>query len=112
MERTHERALERVAKGLAGVIVDDTAISEIDGQAGALRYRGYAIEELVLLPFESVALMLLNGALPDASERHRHRRSGAYGPRLESPTPRVHLVSASTSPPDDKVRAGPPNRDR
>ena len=86
MERTHERPLERVAKGLAGVIVDDTAISEIDGQAGALRYRGYAIEELVLLPFESVALMLLSGELPGASEAaafaRRLREQSALPPAL------------------------------
>ena len=63
-----ERPNERVAKGLAGVVVDDTAISEIDGQAGALRYRGYAIEQLATLPFETVVMMLLNGDLPEPAD--------------------------------------------
>jgi citrate synthase len=58
--------MERVARGLAGVVIDDTRISDIDGQAGQLRYRGYPIEELVQLPFATVLALLLAGELPDA----------------------------------------------
>ena len=36
-----------LAKGLAGVPADTTSISFIDGDAGELRYRGYAIADLV-----------------------------------------------------------------
>ncbi len=75
-----QRPNERVAKGLAGVIVDDTAISEIDGQAGTLRYRGYAIEQLTALPFEDVAMMLLTGDLPSAAD------GAAFAARLREQT--------------------------
>ncbi len=75
-----ERANERVAKGLAGVVVDDTAISEIDGQAGALRYRGYAIEQLSTLPFETVVMMLLSGDLPKPAD------AAAFARRLREHT--------------------------
>ena len=35
-----------VLKGLAGVLVDETAISLVEGEAGRLSYRGHKIEEL------------------------------------------------------------------
>ncbi|MGC8490010.1 MAG: citrate/2-methylcitrate synthase, partial [Clostridia bacterium] len=36
-----------VPAGLDGVVVTETAISEIDGEAGRLRYRGRDIEQVV-----------------------------------------------------------------
>ena len=53
------------ARGLAGVIVGETAISTV-GKAGAgLTYRGYSIEDLAQhATFEEVAYLLLYGKLP------------------------------------------------
>lgn len=57
------------ARGLAGVIVGETAISTV-GKAGAgLTYRGYSIEDLAQhATFEEVAYLLLYGKLPDRNQ--------------------------------------------
>src|SRR5215831_14605873 len=54
--------LTRVNSGLDGVVVADTAMSEVDGEAGRLIVRGHAIEELVATRgFEGVAALLWEG---------------------------------------------------
>lgn len=53
------------AEGLEGVIVAESEISFVDGQAGKLVYRGYAIEDLAEhSTFEETSTLLLDGALP------------------------------------------------
>jgi citrate synthase len=56
--------MERVTKGLAGVVVDDTAIADVQAQ-GVLSYRGYKIDQLVDQPFMHVAALVVNGTLDD-----------------------------------------------
>ena len=52
----------RVDSGLDGVIVADTVMSEVDGEAGRLVVRGHALEELVATRgFEGVAALLWDG---------------------------------------------------
>ncbi|RMH37380.1 MAG: citrate synthase [Nitrospirae bacterium] len=53
--------------GLEGIMAGETAICDIDEIHGRLRYRGYAIEDLVVhASFEEVAYLLLHGELPSA----------------------------------------------
>jgi len=55
--------------GLRGITVADTKISFIDGEKGVLIYRGYRIEDLAKnSTFPEVALLLLNGVLPEKKE--------------------------------------------
>lgn len=55
--------------GLAGVPATESNISDIDGEAGILSYRGYPIEELAKhSTFEETALLLIDGRLPTAAE--------------------------------------------
>jgi citrate synthase len=59
----------RAPPGLEGVIVNDTMISKIDGNAGKLIYRGYNVEELPgKVPFEAVAYLLWVGHMPNSQE--------------------------------------------
>lgn len=52
----------RVNSGLDGVIVADTIMSEVDGEAGRLIVRGHAVEELIKTRgFEGVAALLWEG---------------------------------------------------
>ena len=52
----------RVDSGLDGVVVADTVMSEVDGEAGRLIVRGQSIEDLVRSRgFESVAALLWEG---------------------------------------------------
>ena len=55
--------------GLKGVVLDDTRIAFIDGEAGKLVYRGYNIHDLAhRATFEEVSYLLLYGELPDAAQ--------------------------------------------
>lgn len=55
----------QVHKGLEGVIADTTSTSLVDGEAGALYYRGYPIESLVGYRFAEVMHLIVFGDLPD-----------------------------------------------
>ena len=58
------------ASGLDGVVVAETELSDVDGEAGRLVIRGYEVEELVeRATFEDVCGLLWNGAWPSAPER-------------------------------------------
>ncbi|SEW12800.1 citrate synthase [Natrinema salifodinae] len=56
-------------KGLEGVLVAESELSSIDGDAGRLIYRGYAIEELARgTSYEEALYLLWNGYLPTEDE--------------------------------------------
>jgi len=53
---------------LAGVIVGETAISDVQGEAGILSYRGINITELVDKPFCEVVWLVVFGKWPNAQQ--------------------------------------------
>lgn len=56
------------ANGLEGVVVADTALSDVDGERGRLVIRGHDVEQLALQhDFESACALLWTGALPGAA---------------------------------------------
>jgi len=60
---------DELKKGLEGVLVAESDLSVIDGDAGDLVYRGYTIEELANgASYEEVLYLLWHGHLPDRSE--------------------------------------------
>ncbi|AHC23794.1 MULTISPECIES: bifunctional 2-methylcitrate synthase/citrate synthase [Mycobacteriaceae] len=59
----------RICKGLAGVVVDTTAISKVVPETNSLTYRGYAVQDLAAMcSFEEVAYLLWHGELPGDQE--------------------------------------------
>ena len=56
---------------LAGVVVGDTAISDVQGEAGLLSYRGYDVNDMVGVPFLHVVWMVLFGEWPNEQEKSR-----------------------------------------
>jgi len=61
--------LEDVQKGLEGVLVAESGLSSIDGDAGRLIYRGYNIETLAReATYEEVLYLLWHGELPTSEE--------------------------------------------
>ncbi len=56
---------------LAGVVVGDTAISDVQGKQGLLSYRGIDIKDLVGVPFLHVVWMVLFGDWPKEQEMSR-----------------------------------------
>jgi 2-methylcitrate synthase/citrate synthase II len=58
-----------IRKGLAGVVVDTTAISKVSPETNSLVYRGYPVQELAATQsFEAVAFLLWHGELPTDAE--------------------------------------------
>lgn len=67
--------MTEIRKGLAGVVVDTTAISKVNPETNSLLYRGYPVQELsAKCTFEEVALLLWNGELPTAEELQTFER--------------------------------------
>jgi citrate synthase len=58
-----------IHRGLAGVVVDTTAISRVVEETNSLTYRGYAVQELAATrSFEEVAYLIWHGELPTAAQ--------------------------------------------
>jgi citrate synthase len=61
--------VDKPAKGLADIVAASTAVSDIDGRAGRLFYRGYDIHDLAgRITFEECVHLLLRGTLPARDE--------------------------------------------
>ena len=54
-----------LSPGLEGVPIAESSVSLVDGEAGWLGYRGYAIGDVVDAPFEEIVALLYDGELPD-----------------------------------------------
>jgi len=58
-----------VKKGLLGIVVDETTISQVVPDINSLTYRGYAVQDLCeKCIFEEVAYLVLNGELPNKKQ--------------------------------------------
>jgi len=56
---------DEIKKGLLGIVVDETTISQVMPDINSLTYRGYAVQDLCeKCNFEEVAYLVLNGELP------------------------------------------------
>jgi citrate synthase len=72
-----EPAAPAIAKGLEGVVVDESAISLVDGEHGQLSYRGVDVSELLEQPFDAVAWLVLQGELPSSGALEAFQREQA-----------------------------------
>ena len=60
---------EEIKKGLLGIVVDETTISQVMPEINSLTYRGYTVQELCdKCSFEEVAFLVLNGELPNKKQ--------------------------------------------
>jgi citrate synthase len=83
---------EKPSRGLADVVAASTALSDIDGRAGRLSYRGYDINQLAgAATFEEIAYLLQRGRPAGADELASYRAELASGRALGP------LVSASVA---------------
>ena len=74
---------DKPSRGLADVVAASTALSDIDGQAGRLFYRGYDIHQLAgVATFEEIAYLLGRGAAPAPAELDSYRAELAAGQAL------------------------------
>ena len=60
---------DEIKKGLLGIVVDETTISQVMPNINSLTYRGYAVQDLCdKCNFEEVAYLVLNGELPNKKQ--------------------------------------------
>jgi len=66
---------EDIKKGLLGIVVDKTTISQVMPDINSLTYRGYAVQDLCKkCIFEEVAYLVLNGELPNKTQLNKFRK--------------------------------------
>ena len=66
---------DEIKKGLIGIVVDETTISQVMPEINSLTYRGYAVQDLCeICSFEEVAYLILNGDLPNAIQLDKFRK--------------------------------------
>lgn len=94
-----------IYKGLAGVMVDNTAISKVNPETNSLLYRGYPVQELAAKKsFEEVAWLLWKGELPTANELAEFENFERSNRALDASVKRVIDELPKTSHPMDVVR--------
>ena len=60
---------EEIKKGLLGIIVDETTVSQVMPEINSLTYRGYTVQELCdKCSFEEVAYLVLKADLPNKKQ--------------------------------------------
>lgn len=92
-----------IKKGLAGVTVDETAVSKVNPETNSLLYRGYPVQELAATqPFEAVAYLLWNGELPDAAQLDALRKvEREHRALTDDVRAAIDLLPTSTHPMDE-----------
>jgi len=66
---------EDIKKGLLGIVVDETTISQVMPDINSLTYRGYAVQDLCeKCSFEEVAYLILNKELPNQTKLKKFRK--------------------------------------
>ncbi len=66
---------DEIKKGLLGIVVDETTISQVMPEINSLTYRGYAVQDLCeMCCFEEVAYLILYGDLPNSIQLNKFRK--------------------------------------
>lgn len=66
--------MNKISKGLEGLVVDETRISKVIPESSELLYRGYPVAELVeKCSYEEVAYLLWEGELPSEKEKEKFK---------------------------------------
>jgi citrate synthase len=95
------------AAGLEGVVVAESDISYVDGEAGKLVYRGYAIEDLAEhSTFEEATALLLDGELPPRSPLEELTADLASHRTLDEPSMALLRPTRTPSTTRPRRRAG------
>src|SRR5260370_31103071 len=94
------------SRGLADVVAASTALSDIDGQAGRLFYRGYDINQLAgSATFEEIAYLLQRGSPPTQAELDGYLGEIAAGRVLGKLVARTPPEAARSQEPMEPLRS-------
>ena len=97
--------LDKMSRGLEGVIVDETKISKVIPETSELLYRGYSVADLVQkYSFEEIVYLLWEGELPtERAMEHFSKKEKKNRPYLDKNC-LVFLESMRDSHPMDVLR--------
>jgi 2-methylcitrate synthase/citrate synthase II len=97
--------MTEIHRGLAGVVVDETAISKVNPDTNSLLYRGYPVQELAArCSVEQVAHLLWRGELPSPHELAAFERQERSRRALPEAVRRVVELLPASAHPMDVVR--------
>ena len=66
---------DEIKKGLLGIVVDETTVSQVMPDINSLTYRGYAVQDLCeKCSFEEVAYLVLNKELPNKKKLNNFKK--------------------------------------
>ena len=99
---------DELDRGLEDVLVAETRLSEVDGEAGELTIAGFPLEELAPnATFEETVFLLREGRLPTAAELAAFRTDLATRRELPAPTRlTLRVAAAADVPAMDALRIG------
>ena len=100
--------MTEIARGLAGVIITETRLSRVDGEAGQLVIAGFPLEELApKASFEEVLYLLWNDRLPNVKELEALRSQMASYRSIPEATVTILQAAADRKlSPMDALRIG------
>lgn len=94
-----------ICKGLAGVVVDSTAVSKVVPEINSLTYRGYAVQDLCEhCRFEDVVYLLWNADLPNRHQAEDFQRRERAARRADRSLLELIDGMPKTAHPMDVVR--------
>lgn len=95
----------QVAKGLEGLVVEQTTISHVDGEKGRLIYRGYEIGDLARhATFEEVAHLFWKGELPTRAQNDDLKMTLAHARMIPSSVMQILRLLPKATEPMDALR--------
>lgn len=98
-------AEQKIYKGLAGVVADNTAVSKVMPETNSLTYRGYAVQDLAAnCSFEEVAYLLWHGELPNRNQLASFRRNERKRREISADHIAVIKKFPKTAHPMDTIR--------
>lgn len=97
--------MDQKAKGLAGVVVDESSISKVISESSELLYRGYPVSQLAeKCSFEEVVYLLWEGELPSKKELDNFKKQETKKrPFLDTDVSRL-IENLKTAHPMDAIR--------
>jgi 2-methylcitrate synthase len=96
---------DKIKKGLLGIVVDETTISQVMPDINSLTYRGYAVQDLCeKCSFEEVAYLILNKELPNKTQLKKFKKDLEKNRNITTNLKEIVKNTPNKSHPMDVIR--------